>query len=68
TKNFMEQANKVENAIDSLEKKMRADHVERLNERKCTVQSGLVFIDMLTSFEKMGDHSYNVAQMLSGVR
>jgi phosphate:Na+ symporter len=68
TRNFMEQADKVEDAIDMLEKKMRADHVSRLNEGKCIVQSGLVFIDMLTSFEKMGDHSYNVAQMLSGVR
>jgi phosphate:Na+ symporter len=32
------------------------------------VDTGLVFIDMLTSFEKIGDHSYNVAEMLAGYR
>jgi Na+/phosphate symporter len=30
-----------------------------------TVSAGLIFIDMLTSFEKIGDHAFNVAEGIS---
>jgi phosphate:Na+ symporter len=66
--NFMPKANQVEDLIDQMNVRMREDHVARLNEGACQVNQGLIFIDMLTSFEKMGDHSYNIAQMLSGER
>lgn len=61
-------ARHVENRINGMRKAMRKGHVFRLQDGTCDVQSGLLFIDMLTSFEKMGDHSYNVAEMLAGAR
>jgi phosphate:Na+ symporter len=66
--NFMDKANVIEESIDQMNMRMRQDHVDRLNQGTCNVDPGLIFIDMLTSFEKMGDHSYNIAQVLSGVR
>ena len=66
--NIMPRANQIEQNINEMRRRMRKDRIARLNEGKGGVQAGLVFIDMLTSFEKMGDHSYNVAQVLSGVR
>jgi phosphate:Na+ symporter len=66
--NFMAKANQIEDLIDQMNVRMRQSHVSRLNEGSCDVAPGLIFIDMLTSFEKMGDHSYNIAQVLSGVR
>jgi phosphate:Na+ symporter len=66
--NFMDKANVIEDSIDQMNMRMRQDHVNRLNQGTCDVDPGLLFIDMLTSFEKMGDHSYNIAQVLSGVR
>jgi phosphate:Na+ symporter len=66
--NFMDKANVIEDSIDQMNLRMRTDHVNRLNQGTCNVDPGLIFIDMLTSFEKMGDHSYNIAQVLSGVR
>ncbi len=66
--NFMDKANAIEDSIDQMRMRMRQDHVDRLNQGTCNVDPGLLFIDMLTSFEKMGDHSYNIAQVLSGVR
>ncbi len=65
---IMVTAKQFEDTINSMRKKMRKGHVERLNAGECTVDSGLIFIDMLTSFEKMGDHAYNVAQMIAGER
>ncbi len=64
----MQQARLIEHTIDEMRRQMRAAHVERLHDGRTEVDSGLIFIDMLTSFEKMGDHSYNVAQMLAGER
>ena len=61
-------ARAVEDKINEMRRAMRREHVGRLQEGTCDVQSGLLFIDMLTSFEKMGDHSFNVAQMLAGER
>ena len=66
--NFMPKAKQIEDLIDEMNARMRQSHVARLNEGSCDVASGLIFIDMLTSFEKMGDHSYNIAQTLSGER
>ncbi len=62
------EARRIEDTIDSKHKRMREGHMVRLRQGSCDVDSGLVFIDMLTSFEKIGDHAFNVAEMLSGAR
>jgi len=59
---IMPTAEVLENRINELRKELRSRHIERLNEGACDVPSGLVFIDMLTSFEKIGDHAFNVAE------
>jgi len=66
--NILPKAEVLENRIDELRMEMRKRHIKRLNEGACDVPSGLVFIDMLTSFEKIGDHSLNVAEGISGIR
>ncbi len=61
-------ARHLENKINEMRGRMRKGHVERLQQGTIDVSSGLIFIDMLTSFEKIGDHAFNVAQMLAGER
>jgi phosphate:Na+ symporter len=65
---IIEKSNEIENRINKLRKEMRKEHVRRLKDGKCEVDSGLIFIDMLTSFEKIGDHAYNIAEGISGQR
>jgi phosphate:Na+ symporter len=65
---LMVNAKGLEDTINDMRKRMRKGHVQRLNEGNCGVDAGLIFIDMLTSFEKMGDHAYNVSQMIAGER
>ncbi len=67
-KNIMPQAEVIENRIDELKKELRKSHIQRLNEDKCDVDSGIIFIDMVSSFEKIGDHAYNIAETISGLR
>jgi phosphate:Na+ symporter len=63
---LMEEAHVLEDSIDEKRKLMRQEHITRLREGKCEVEQGLIFIDMLTSFEKIGDHSFNIAEVLAG--
>ncbi len=66
--NIMPEAEVLENTIDDMRRKLRKEHIKRLNSQKCSVDSGLIFIDMLSSFEKIGDHAYNIAEGISGLR
>ncbi|HDJ28615.1 MAG TPA: Na/Pi cotransporter family protein [Proteobacteria bacterium] len=66
--NIMTEAKRLETSINMLEDHYRRDHVSRLNEGTCTVDAGLIFIDMLTNFEKIGDHCYNLAESIAGLK
>jgi phosphate:Na+ symporter len=57
-----------EEKVNQLEDTLRAQHIRRLQEGACQVESGLIYIDMLTNLEKIGDHSYNIAEFLAGAR
>lgn len=55
-----------EDAIDEMERSLRMNHISRLNTGECAVQPGLIFIDILHNFEKIGDHTFNVSEALLG--
>ncbi|MDR1875237.1 MAG: Na/Pi cotransporter family protein [Synergistaceae bacterium] len=64
-KEDMTQANYViedlEARIDLQEKQYRKNHVERLNRGECDPEKGVIFIDVLSNLERIGDHSHNIA-------
>lgn len=55
-----------EDAIDILEKDLRRSHIRRLNEGKCYPGSGIVFLDIISNLERVGDHATNVARGILG--
>ncbi|PLX89568.1 MAG: Na/Pi cotransporter [Desulfuromonas sp.] len=61
-----ERARSLDNVIDALEKTYRSNHISRLNTGECSVRPGLIYIDMLHNYEKIGDHALNVADRLAG--
>ncbi|MBF0241623.1 MAG: Na/Pi cotransporter family protein [Desulfamplus sp.] len=58
---FFQKAEAQENLIDSMRERMRNDHIERLRQSKCSVDSGLLYISLLSNYEKMGDYCFNIA-------
>lgn len=56
----------METVVDDIEESLRNNHIARLNTGECAVLPGLVFIDMLHNFEKIGDHTFNVAEAIIG--
>ena len=65
---FKSNAKDMENEIDELRAAMRDSHIARLRDGKCSLGSGLIFVNLLNNFEKIGDYCYNVATALSGKR
>lgn len=55
-----------ENIIDAMRKQFKNNHMKRLNEGICTVDAGIVYVDILNNLEKAGDHTFNVAQIVKG--
>ncbi|WP_027309160.1 Na/Pi cotransporter family protein [Caloramator sp. ALD01] len=51
----------LEQKIDSVEKQLRKDHIDRLNKCICNPNSGMIFLDCLTNLERVGDHAYKIA-------
>ena len=51
----------LESQIDALEKQYRKSHIERLNSGECNPERGIIFIDILSNLERIGDHSHNIA-------
>ncbi len=57
-----------EDLIDKMERTFRKNHILRLTEGKCTVQGGIVFVDIVSNLERIGDHAVNIAETILGKR
>ena len=53
-----------EQAIDDMEIN-RNSHIE-LNNQQCSVSSGVIFLDIVTNLERIGDHACNLADSVLG--
>ncbi len=56
-----------EDQIDKMERKLRKQHILRMNEGKCSGQAGIVFVDIISNLERIGDHAVNIAEAVLGI-
>ena len=62
--NDLEKARQVEpleEVIDALTKELKARHIQRVQEGRCTLELGFVFNDCVNNFERVADHCSNIA-------
>lgn len=55
----------LENQLDEMEKHLRLTHIRRLTERICTPAAGIIFLDVASHFERIGDHAASVGRLMS---
>ncbi|TWI57790.1 Na/Pi cotransporter family protein [Halalkalibacter nanhaiisediminis] len=55
-----------EEKIDQMERKLRKQHIQRVNEGRCSGAAGIVFVDIVSNLERIGDHSVNIAEAVIG--
>lgn len=51
-----------EDQIDKMERSNRKRHIIRMNEGLCDGSAGIVFVDILSNLERIGDHAVNIAE------
>lgn len=54
--------NSVEERIDVSQKNYRDKHIKRLYDGKCNAYAGTIFLDLISNFERIGDHATNIAE------
>ena len=64
----MPAATERENALNAMRDRLRASYLRRMETGESDAPSGILFMDMITSFEKMGDHSFNVIEATAGIK
>jgi phosphate:Na+ symporter len=64
----MPAAEKREEELNRMRDKLRKAYLKRMENGRFDARSGVIFIDIATSFEKMGDHSYNVIEATAGLK
>jgi len=52
----------IEDKIDTYQRNYREKHIQRLYDGKCNAFAGAIFLDLVSSFERIGDHSTNIAE------
>ncbi|MCT4597197.1 MAG: Na/Pi cotransporter family protein [Vallitalea sp.] len=50
-----------EDLVDSLEEELREKHIRRLAQNICDSTTGVVFLDLISNYERISDHALNVA-------
>lgn len=51
----------LEEHIDDLSDLYQNTHIARLNNMECTTEAGMLFVNTITDFERVGDHAINIA-------
>lgn len=54
-----------EKNIDSLSEAYRSNQIERLRENKCSGDVSVVYSEMITDFERIGDHLLNIGELMT---
>lgn len=59
-------ANEAEYAINKKRDEMRAEHLENMGNSEFNMESGMIFNNLFSSCEKVGDHIINVTEAIKG--
>ena len=50
-----------EDKIDTMEENLREAHIKRLSNYECQPKSSVVFLDVISHYERISDHALNLA-------
>jgi len=63
----VETANSCENAINKKRDEMRKEHFDNINKKDANMESGMIFSNLFSNCEKVGDHVINVTEAITGM-
>ena len=60
-KSKFDEVDRLEDVIDQRKIDCQEGHVKRMAAGKCSIESGLVFTDLVIGYERIADHAVNIA-------
>ncbi|MGQ9844663.1 MAG: PhoU domain-containing protein, partial [Caldisericia bacterium] len=60
----IDEIKKNEKIIDQYEDEMREHHIERLKEGICSNEAGVIYLDVISNLERIGDHIIKIANIV----
>ena len=68
SKDWLEHIEEMEQQIDDMTKNYRESHLERMRQGKCSAEACILYSELLTDFERIGDHILNIAQAYNKIK
>ena len=62
---LLEQAAFLEQEIDEKTLLYRSNQIDRMGNGKCHVETSILYSEILTDYERIGDHVFNIARALA---
>ncbi len=56
-----QELSELEEHIDDLTLECQDSHIFRLNRKECNTEAGMLYLNTITDFERVGDHAINIA-------
>ena len=64
---WLSEVSALEQKIDDMTTTYRENHLERMRQGKCSEEACVLYSELLTDFERIGDHVLNIAQSYSKI-
>lgn len=61
---YVKAVDEYEGKVDDLRDLYKDRHISRLNKSECNINSGVLFLEILTNLERVSDHCVNVADVV----
>lgn len=59
---LLHEIEQTEQEIDDLVEEYKNNHISRMDQRLCSADTGMLYVEMLTDLERVGDHAMNIAE------
>ena len=66
--NWLFEVEELEEQIDEMTNRYRERHLERMRKGECSEEACILYSELLTDFERIGDHILNIAQAFAKIK
>ena len=64
----IDKADNLEISVNRMRNKIRKDYLQRVEKGEVKIQAGMIYINLIHSLEKIGDHVFNISEAIVGVK
>jgi phosphate:Na+ symporter len=64
----IDKADNLEISVNIMRNKIRKDYLQRVEKGEVKIQAGMIYINLIHSLEKIGDHVFNISEAIVGVK